>query len=235
VTNPLCPSCGQELHLDPQRRGKCKACGEAFILNKNGRLYGPLVTETQARVESWFNELEYHTGGVQGFRRMEAELTERFGFRPPPTDVIWGLFQEAVLQGVTGLHFSMARFLVEEGKDPATSLKAHAKERLMELAQPSDLTTDEVEVQGGGCCAECEKLDGKILPVSEALRTNPLPNPACTHTESGFQFCTCAYGFVIDYGPEATAASARYAAQNGPYQPQKEFWKRKDFWKRFLR
>lgn len=107
---------------------------------------------------------------------------------------------------------------------------------MAELALPSDITSDKVEIQAGACCAECEKLDGKVLPVSEALQTNPLPNPECTRTEGGFSFCTCSYGFVIDYGPEVRAADAKYRAeQRGSYQPQIQFWKRKDFWKRFLR
>lgn len=121
MPNPPCPSCDQELHLTPQRKGKCKACGETFILNKDGQLFGPLVTEKQSRVEYWFRQLGYHTGGVRGFRKMEQTLTERFGFKPPPNDVIWGLFQEGVMKRVPGLHFSMAQFLVEERKSTGSA------------------------------------------------------------------------------------------------------------------
>jgi transposase-like protein len=55
-THRPCPSCGQQLHLTPKRKGKCKACGETFLLNKKGRLFGPLVTEKQARTEHWFSD-----------------------------------------------------------------------------------------------------------------------------------------------------------------------------------
>ena len=70
-THPPCPSCGQELHLTPQRKGKCKACGEAFLLNKKGQLFGPLVTEKQAADEIAFRELDYTLKvGVRGFRNL---------------------------------------------------------------------------------------------------------------------------------------------------------------------
>lgn len=248
--NPPCPSCGKELHLTPQRKGKCKSCGEAFVLNKTGRLFGPLVTEKQARSEHWFGELDcYLKVGYTGFGRVEAELEKVFGSKPPPNDVIWGLYQRAGPRHATDPQLAslMAGFLAEEGKDPTLLLSEAAKYTLVSLAKvDSDATkAGWVEIVAATCCPECrEELDDKRLPIAQALETMPIPNPNCTRTEGGQPYCTCHYTWFVDWEglgmdapPPGRVATPHGTVERrkGPYQPQRSPWKRKEFWKRFLR
>ncbi len=138
MSQPPCPSCGQELHLTPKRKGKCKVCGEAFLLNKNGMLFGPFVTEKQASDERVFRSLDFKLGvGLKGFRKLEAELEKQFGFKPPTRDVIWGLYQRAGPRHAAdpALATEMAGFLADEGKDPTLLLSKAAEYTLRGLAE----------------------------------------------------------------------------------------------------
>lgn len=40
-----------------------------------------------------------------------------------------------------------------------------------------------------GCCPECEKLNGRVIPIEEAFKTLPLPYHNCTREQG----CFCMY------------------------------------------
>lgn len=43
-----------------------------------------------------------------------------------------------------------------------------------------------------GCCEECNKINGKIIPLQQAIKDKPLPYYKCSREPS----CICCYGFI---------------------------------------
>lgn len=60
----------------------------------------------------------------------------------------------------------------------------------LQIADAGSIKVEAV-IRSGKCCSECDKQDGRILSIEEALLLQPLPNPACLNEDG----CTCTYGF----------------------------------------
>lgn len=140
----------------------------------------------------------------KAYRQAAHTLEEEFGYRPAPRDVMWRLMQEWVLeipdpfQQARGYYYK-AEFLHKEGRDWSRmkALWREAKRRsheeeLREYAKSS--VVKKVEILGRGCEA-CQKLDGRVLSIEEALKNGPLPCEDCTTwEEKGVGgWCRCSY------------------------------------------
>lgn len=87
------------------------------------------------------------------------------------------------------IYVDMYGFLAKEGENIT---------HLQKLINYCDLKKEEFsefEVRvvfiANKCCSECDKIDRMKIPLAEALKKQPLPNPNCTR-EKG---CFCCYGF----------------------------------------
>lgn len=77
MTNPPCPNCDQELHINPKRKSRCKHCGKDVLVRSKGQLFGgrPL-TAKEALAEDTFPVLTDRGVTVADYRR---QLTAKFG------------------------------------------------------------------------------------------------------------------------------------------------------------
>lgn len=139
------------------------------------------------------------------FERERRRLEEAWGHEPPERDVLWALWNRATrehrgLATLSGIYYHMAIFKSAEGEDPAPMLEQSRRAELVKIQRGHQQVgageaTVIISAAGNGC-ESCRVLDGKTLPVREALETMPLPNPDCCHGlhEGSPSFCRCGYG-----------------------------------------
>ena len=96
MSDTLCPHCGSAFDRPPQRKTKCKSCGNAVLVRtRPSDRRRILVTPAQAAAleEEWSQKYEYARvirTDRPGFDAEKATLTQKFGGTPKDTDVIWG-------------------------------------------------------------------------------------------------------------------------------------------------
>ena len=189
MQNRGCPYCGTVLEPPPKRKKACPSCREIIVV-RNGLLV------TQAAAERIDLMVRY---GIeqQEFLATEEILAKRLNRVPPPRDVVWVILDE---RGRTaeekGDYHQMiwtcrqrAMFLNEEGRDASDALQAEARwsliaEQAHGLRRVKILTARDERV-----CDQCRPLDGKVLDISEALKSKPIPPKECP-------FCRCSYSGV---------------------------------------
>ncbi len=170
-----------------------------------------LLTEQDARVVDHFHTLQgAGTFGVDrdDFFQEGEKLTQRFGKQPASGDVLWSLYNRLAHDSMSSgaapspfLYFLMAHYLYEDGRDFFHLLE---QSRKMELtAYKRDGIFDKVYVitTRDASCEACQKLDGKVFTVDEALEHMPIPCKDCTFDFAGTGqpgWCRCLYGAVVD-------------------------------------
>jgi len=89
------------------------------------------------------------------------------------------------------IYMSMWGFLIDENRD-ARHIKKQIHACDLRIAQARNRNSpfrSEIHVVGNNCCAECDKIDRKIMSIDEALSKQLLPYAGCTR-ENG---CLCCY------------------------------------------
>lgn len=127
---------------------------------------------------------------------VERKLAAKFGPTPSEEDIVWALFNTAATKAPreTMVHFSMARFLYEEGRDWTEKMARCWK--IQEADNSSSF--DKYMVHAGtACCVACAKHDGRVVPYASGPPT-PLWS-GCTNlrNKSGRGWCTCYTSPVI--------------------------------------
>ena len=174
-----CPYCGAVLDPAPQRNRKCPHCGERIVVR----------TRRSDRAKLLLTE-------ESDFRRVERELTEKWGYAPP-RDVFWGLASEAAMAAMrTGdehqlsmVYWQQARLLFEEGREHLQIQREAEKATLHRYAKQG---IGHVEIQAGEC-GVCRADDGRRFSVSDALEKLPIPKEQC---ENGW--CKCMWLPVVE-------------------------------------
>ena len=60
----------------------------------------------------------------------------------------------------------------------------------LQIANSENIKIEAV-IRTGNCCPDCDKQEGKIFSIEEALLLQPLPNRSCSNEDG----CICSYGF----------------------------------------
>jgi len=202
-----CPYCGVQLPKKPQRKTKCKSCGKYMFVRKH-----PKTNKRKIMTEDKVKETEYlwkvmelgfslddHSGD---YTEMKAGLSKKFGRAAHASDVIWGLYNNLILQtkdlhNLKMIYYEMALFLDSEGKNPHTMLQQASK---MELINYKNQGVKKVEILAtANSCPSCQQFNGKIYATDKALKEMPIPNEDCTTKMNGEHgFCRCCYVPAID-------------------------------------
>jgi hypothetical protein len=134
------------------------------------------------------------------FEDMKIKLTERFGKEANDNDIIWGLLNQKLIKSHSlhdqkMVHWEMARFLFEEGKNPNKMLKEVSKYQLRKFKDSGLKMKVRIDCAGSknNSCKECQKLNDKIYTIKKALEDMPLPCKNCTYdtNKNGFSWCRC--------------------------------------------
>lgn len=186
-----CPYCDNILKKKPLKKTKCIFCGKyIFVRNKK------LVTEERVNI---IDELKRFNFTDNQYKESEKILNKRFGHKPNYNDVIWHLCNKEIIENRNDydilrlLYYKMAQFLNKRGKEFFHLLQQSKK---MELLYFKKMGMDEVEIIS--CyCSFCQKLNGKIFKINDALKQMPLPHKECTNIlyDKKRGFCTCSYNF----------------------------------------
>lgn len=175
MSDPVCPSCGALLLKMPQRKTKCKACGEfMFIKGTPDNRAKRLMTAAQADAAEamWI-----------GHNRQTIEASERANFgvsadnydgEPGPADSSLALDRARQLARA-GQHGKMAVMgLYMSSKNSTEALGTLWALLLIEVEGFRDLAhTMQLHTTGGRPCSRCKALDRKVVsidaPVDELL------------------------------------------------------------------
>ena len=181
MTQRLCPYCHKALKKNPKRKSKCPHCSQyIFVRSRQNLFTGSLLTEEQARAVDWF----YITAGYgitkEIYFKKKMELSKKFAKESSYSDIIWGLFNDAIILNSDDYHilsmiyYQMAIFLEEEGKDPFPLLQDHIKMQLLGYQKKGAKKVKIMSIDDRITCDDCKKLDGKIMTVEEALKRMPI-------------------------------------------------------------
>lgn len=206
-----CPYCHKTLEKKPIRKSKCPNCNQYMYVRNN-----KLVTEERAKVidekrkiereKSYIiNQLEELQISEEDFYRLEKNIMNKSGKKPHYADVILRLFQEyrsknKAYRESSGSYYSMALFLNREKRECLPFLSLSAKMKLKEYQAQEFIDKVMILTAGEQSCPSCQKLDGKIFTIEEALKIMPLPNKNCTFHlyDEKKSFCRCSYTAEVE-------------------------------------
>jgi len=194
-----CPNCETVLDKAPIKKKKCPDCGK-YIYVRKGHLY----SEDGVTKYDWLE-----TKGViydissKDFDRHHKLLSDQFGFDAPVRDVIWriynSLFRDAArtpnLRQMSSIYRTMARFLLEEGKENKRLIEDANKWDLLDAQQRVNLGFElDVEIHTANdshMCDWCRNVAQRKWSIEELLEKMPLPGE-CTS-----EICRCRFGFLM--------------------------------------
>jgi hypothetical protein len=153
--------------------------------------------------KKWLNILYSYGINEKDISNTSQQLFKKFGKEPNDNDIIWSLFNQVVLktrdyQTLKMIYYEMALFLNEEGKDFFHVLQ---QSKRMELIVYKQRGVKKVEIlAASNSCEHCQKLNGKILTINEALEEMFIPCEECTHIISVAHrgFCRCCYVPIVE-------------------------------------
>jgi hypothetical protein len=207
----VCPYCEQTLDKRPKRKKKCAHCGEYIFVRSRQHLFpSTLLTERDAIVVDHFEQLKGTASfGVdnEDFLRERETLTQRFGRQPASGDVLWSLYNRLAHDlAATGdrappfLYFLMAHFLYEDGRDFFPVLQQSGRMELMQQEQYGFVDEVRILTAGDASCEACQKFEGRVLTLHDALAQMPIPCKECSFElcEGKPGWCRCTYLPVVD-------------------------------------
>jgi hypothetical protein len=212
----LCPYCENILEQFPKRKKKCSYCKqEIFVRTSPLTRCKVLVTEEGSKKidielkkisfrNRWIREIEGLGITEKDFYSRKETFFVKNGFEAKDGDVFWSLFNESItktrdLHKSKGIYYLMSLFLHEEGRDYFATRQLSAKMELMQERNSSIKLKAKI-IAAKDSCEVCQKLDGRIMSVEEALEKMPVPCKECTHTISDNKrgFCRCMYVLIAE-------------------------------------
>lgn len=208
---PECPCCRAILNKFPTRKTKCNRCGQYFYLMlKPGSNTSQIVDEKRRNKWQKENKLYSYIEGMKRYGLSDKNLIDNEIKRSIKlSDAIWNLYNTCLFYNAgnfeisSWIYYDMARFCTEEGDDPIKLVKLALEFELLSIEQKqSNLLLDAVICSGNNPkCVNCSPLNGKCLPIREAIKAKMLPHQPCDDA-----YCTAFYsarvkrnkdGFVI--------------------------------------
>jgi len=167
-------------------------------------IYSSLGAQGQEKAEEkmidegfWLKKLKDYGFTEKDFNSDKEKAIKRFGKNARDSDIIWGLFQKAILKNSSdygklwGAYLCMASFLESENKPKQQILQIQELEYKFMLEGYKQKGIDKLRcvatIGGQRLCKECEKLNGKVLNIDEALKKMSIPRK-CKN-----KLCRCVY------------------------------------------
>lgn len=194
----VCPYCSSNLDKPPKKKKKCPSCGN-FMYVRFSRILFPFtyLTEDEAFATDEFYSLQEH--GISKddfFRKYEQIGQENYAL------TYVAIYEDLLLEEtdnfqLQSIYFKLSLLHYKLGNEFTSYLQHQAKLELMDLKQSG---FDKVKISSVGSCEACQKLDGRVLAISDALKERPIPCLECTHeSEKGKPgWCMCRYVAVFD-------------------------------------
>ena len=207
--NTICPYCGYDLKIMPQRKKKCPACTKPIYIkytpdNRTKRL----MTEEQA------NKAEKQWD-LHGLRQSSIDILSMFGLDESEIEkqramgdknddeAVFSIVSQVTMSNKYNLHDLKMAYLIlaslasKTGK-PFRSFKLAAYHCELLCYKGTNGVVKNVEISNHddkNACVECQNSKGKIYSIDDALKLMPLPCRKCTCVGVNGQigFCNCCY------------------------------------------
>lgn len=207
--NTICPYCGYDLKIMPQRKKKCPSCAQPIYCK-----YTPdnhtkrLMTKKQAdeAEEQWdlhcLRQSSINTLSLFGLGEPEIKKERAMGAKNDDEATFSILSRITILKtndlnDLKIAYLILASLAAKTGKPfRPFKLAAHHCELLRYkstngvVKNVKILTSDNKDI-----CIECQNNKGKIYTIDDAIKLTPLPCPKCTCVGVNGQigFCDCCY------------------------------------------
>ena len=204
-SEPICPHCGGVLEKKPQRKKKCPLCRNyIYIRTSPTNSDKVLVTEEGAKKIDWLKKLENYGITEKHFDDQKNKLSKQFGCVANNRDIIHTLFNKLILKNsdfhtLQMIYYEHALFLNEEGEDCFKILQLANKMDLLRYKQREEVEKVTI-ISGNDSCSSCQRLNGKIYSIEEALKLMPIPCKDCSFilNDDKRGFCRCTYAPMLD-------------------------------------
>ena len=183
LLSPACPYCGVIQDPPPQRRKKCRDCGETIHT----------WTDQEIREKVLLTASEYKLRQQEAQDAEWSELNRR----------IFDASRSGDWHTVKMSHFRQALMLFDQGRDHQR-LAAESRKSELRYYQTThrrlEVQRIVIETQGEACCSECRPLHEHEYSIDEALEAMPIPVKTCQtwadkNPHGGW--CRCYYNPVI--------------------------------------
>ena len=178
LVSPACPYCGTIQEPPPQRRRRCRDCGETIYPKTDRQRKRHLLTKTQAA--AWDRDV---------WDSQWKELNHAFIEASKTND--WHAMKMA--------HFRQALMQFGRGRDHQ---RLAAESRKSEIRHYQSIGCERLSIMvNADDCAECLTLKDKVLTIEEALKQMPIPVKTCQNEADKNQYggwCRCSYNPIID-------------------------------------
>jgi len=200
-----CPNCGVILNKIPKRKTKCHECKEYIYVRSKQTLFSShFLTKEDAVTVDAVRELAGFGIDKNHYIKKKAILAKKFGREPNSHDVIWSLYNSRIpkvqdYNEASMIYYSMALYHNKLDKPYFSVLQASHR---AELKAMNRRIIKAVRIKNSGdSCEACQKLDGKIFSISQALKEMPIPCKQCTYSLQGGKlgFCRCYYELITKY------------------------------------
>lgn len=163
-----CPYCGKVQNPPPQRKRKCRDCGEPIYIQRDGDERTLITEQEHDRIQRKVRD--------QYWKELSRQTQQ--ALRPGDWDAA----------GMA--YWQQAGVLHAEGRDNRQVLEESFRCRLRQM-EKSEIKRVEVSTsQDEGVCVGCRAVDGQKYGIGEAMRTMPLPGDHC-------EMCRCVYTAVF--------------------------------------
>ena len=199
-----CPTCKEVLEKFSYQRSKCPKCRN-WIYFKGGRL---VTKEERDKIQEEFyqkakaDELAKVGMTEEMIQKREQELVSKTGVKQNRYSVIMSLFNETLLKlksldEMEQRYIKLAGILNRAGEGMFHILQCAQKTRLAIYRREG---YKNVRIVTHEECEACSKLEGKVLSITEALKTMPLPIKECRAFpwNEEHSFCSCWYSSEDD-------------------------------------
>lgn len=212
-----CPNCKFKIQKEIKSKTQCPQCKKAIYVRTHyktkQRIY--LSEEEKKKYEDekeqyyfskkWIEQLKIEGITEEQIKKKRDELREKWGpGHPSFNDLVWALFNEQVINlakkkadysEFSSLYRTWAFFAGEIDTDSYNLKKESLKFTLLGYKDSEVITG--VDILANKCCESCEKDNGKILTIDEALSEEGiLPHKNCTYKlfeDSKHSWCRCVY------------------------------------------
>lgn len=190
---PLCPYCKNELAEKPTRKKKCPFC-ENYIYVRQGKL----LTEDEKDIDDWLKRVEGLGVTYKLFKEQRSKLSQEFGQQASVNDTAWRILNSLVVSKQSNsnrkiIYLEMAHIVTLEGKNPNPYLTEAVKYELLDFSSSGIKKVKVTNANDSLICANCRKLENKVISINQALKEMPIPNNCEKKTG-----CRCWYSPIFD-------------------------------------
>lgn len=210
-----CPNCNTALLEVPKSKILCPFC-KKYIYVRTHYETRKVMYLTEKEKNSFDKDKANHFFYRDWFRKIKdigitdidieevrSKLRSKWGEgHPSSQDLLWALFnrqvtvlakRKAACHEFKMLYYTWALFSYEIDADPTNLLMQSHK---WELLGYKSVGITKVQILATGC-EDCNRLNGKVLSIEDAMKNGFLPNKFCTNklikNGNKFAWCRCIY------------------------------------------